>query len=411
MVTAAVVTEDNQPSRRKSFSLKDKRDFVLAIDSMVSTGMSRRQACYHLGLSPMYYTRFKKVIETVDALEKSVTFVPYKTIGTARKIHPGHPSILQAIKQDLSRFVFETRQRGIQVSTRMIRQEACRLLPNFRDKSIVMKNSVVLRFTKSIGLSNRAATHTAQKHFHETEQESKHFIEFMKAKLAGKDPCDIINMDQTPIPYSFHSNKTLENKGARTVHVRASTTDTKRVTLAVTVEASGRMLPPLLIFKGAANGRIAKKELTTYPESGHYLCQPKAWMDEQAMTKWIDLVLVPWKNAKPPGVVPTLILDAYRVHMMGNIVNRIQSLGIEVVHIPGGCTYLCQPVDVGINKTIKSGMRDKWEDWMIEGEGIVDGAAKEPSRKLVAEWVLAVYNNFPAQTARNAWMKQGYEWF
>jgi hypothetical protein len=66
---------------------------------------------------------------------------------------------------------------------------------------------------------------------------------------------------------------------------------------------------------------------------------------------------------------------------------------------------------VGINKTIKSGMRDKWEDWMIEGEGIVDGAAKEPSRKLVAEWVLEVYNNFPAQTARNAWMKTGYEWF
>ena len=171
------------------------------------------------------------------------------------------------------------------------------------------------------------------------------------------------------------------------------------------------MLPPLLIFKGAANGRITKEELTTYPESGHYLCQPKAWMDEQVMTKWTDLVLIPWKNAKLPGVVPSLILDAYCVHMMGNIVNQIQSLGIEVVHIPGGCTYLCQPVDVGINKTIKSGMRDKWEDWMIEGEGIVDGAAKEPSRKLVAEWVLAVYNNFPAQTARNAWMKQGYEWF
>ena len=47
----------------------------------------------------------------------------------------------------------------------------------------------------------------------------------------------------------------------------------------------------------------------------------------------------------------------------------------------------------------------------IEGEGIDYGAAKEPSRKLVAEWVLEVYNNFPAQTARNAWMKKWYEWF
>lgn len=411
MVSTVVVADRNQPSRRKSFSVKDKREFILIIDSIVSTGISRSQACRHIGFSPMYYTRFKEVIDKVDALENGATFVAYKTNGTARKIHPGPTSVLHVIKEDLSRFVFETRQRGIQVSRRMIRQEACRLLPNFKDKSIVAKDSAVLRFTKSMGLSNRAATHTAQKHFQETEEESKHFIEFMKAKLAGKDPCDVINMDQTPIPYSFHSNKTLENKGARTIHVRASTTDTKRVTLAVTIEASGRMLPPLLVFKGAANGRIAKSELPTYPDSGHYLCQPKAWMDEQAMIKWIDLVLVPWKNAKPPGVVPTLILDAYRVHMMGNIVNQIQSLGIEVVHIPAGCTYLCQPVDVGINKTIKCGIRDKWEDWMIEGEGIVDGAAKEPSRRLVAEWVLDVYNNFPNQIARNAWMKKGYEWF
>ena len=128
-------------------------------------------------------------------------------------------------------------------------------------------------------------------------------------------------MDQMPIPFSFHLNKTLETEGAQTVHVCASTTDTKRVTLAVCLEASGRMLPPLLIFKGAKKGRIANYELTSFPDGGHYLCQPKAWMDEDTMNQWIDLVLVPWKNAKAPGIVPLLILDAYRVHMMGNIVN------------------------------------------------------------------------------------------
>ena len=91
--------------------------------------------------------------------------------------------------------------------------------------------------------------------------------------------------------------------------------------------------------------------------------------------------------------------------------NNIQSLGIEVIHIPAGCTYLCQPVDVGINKTIKTGMREKWEDWMMDGEGIVNGIAKEPSRKMVAEWLLDVYKGIPHETGRNAWMKKGYEWF
>jgi hypothetical protein len=45
-------------------------------------------------------------------------------------------------------------------------------------------------------------------------EESKHFIEFMKNKIA-KDPCDIIKMDQTLIPFSFHSSKKLRTKRLR----------------------------------------------------------------------------------------------------------------------------------------------------------------------------------------------------
>ena len=93
--------------------------------------------------------------------------------------------------------------------------------------------------------------------------------------------------------------------------------------------------------------------------------------------------------------------------MMGTVVNHIQSIGIEVIHIATGCTYLCQLIDVGINETIKCGMREKWEDWMLQGEGIVDGAAKEPIQKLVAEWIVYVYNNISSDTGRNAWRKKG----
>ena len=73
--------------------------------------------------------------------------------------------------------------------------------------------------------------------------------------------------------------------------------------------------------------------------------------------------------------------------------------------------YLFQPVEMGINKAIKTAMREKWEDLMIDGDGLVNSVAKEPSKKLVVEWILEVYNHIPGQTARNAWMKKGYEWF
>ena len=43
------------------------------------------------------------------------------------------------------------------------------------------------------------------------------------------------------------------------------------------------------------------------------------------MNEWIDIVLMPWKadrDANNPSLQPPiLVLDAYRVHQMGSVVN------------------------------------------------------------------------------------------
>jgi hypothetical protein len=88
----------------------------------------------------------------------------------------------------------------------------------------------------------------------DTEAYAKDFIAVMKSKLQEWNLEDVLNMDQTPIPFSFHSNMTLEVKGAWTVHSHASTTETMRVTLATTVTASGKMLAPFLIINGKPQG-------------------------------------------------------------------------------------------------------------------------------------------------------------
>jgi hypothetical protein len=77
-----------------------------------------------IGLPHQYYSCFKNAIKTADDLEKSDTFVHYKISGAARKLHPGHPSVLTVICDKLNQFVFETREQGIQVSTRMVQQHA-----------------------------------------------------------------------------------------------------------------------------------------------------------------------------------------------------------------------------------------------------------------------------------------------
>ena len=82
-----------------------------------------------------------------------------------------------------------------------------------------------------------------------------------------------------------------------------------------------------------------------------YTVQEKAWMDESIMKDWIKEVLKPYVETAPAGVQPTLFLDSYRCHMMTSIVNLITAQGVQIEHIPGGCTGLsCQLLDVGINK-------------------------------------------------------------
>ena len=106
-----------------------------------------------------------------------------------------------------------------------------------------------------------------------------------------------------------------------------------------------------------------------YPQGMIYACQDNAWMDERVMLMWVEMVLKPYVDTAPDDVVPILFLDSYHCHMMNSVVNAIQDLGVEVEHIPGGCTSLCQLVDIGINKPFKAFLCKGWEKWMID-EGI-----------------------------------------
>jgi hypothetical protein len=73
-------------------------------------------------------------------------------------------------------------------------------------------------------------------------------------------------------------------------------------------------------------------------------------MDEQVMLAWVEEMLAPYVATAPEDSIPLLILDSYQCYMMASVVYKIQDLGVEVKHIPGGCTSLCQPFDLGFNK-------------------------------------------------------------
>ncbi len=127
------------------------------------------------------------------------------------------------------------------------------------------------------------------------------------------------------------------------------------------------------------------------------------------MLKWIDEILAPYVSTAPEGVVPTLFLVSFSVHMMATIVNGIQDLGVQVEFIPPGCTGLLQPVDIGYNKAFKAKLRTEYNTWLLNQDP--DQRIPATTCRNVANWIVAAEMNITDNTLKNSWRKTGYSYF
>ena len=119
---------------RRSYDLKEKWAAVQDIDAFVSSEWSRCSACCFVGISYLYYRRWKKVVTKAGGIQDEEELLPYKTTGLCCKVHKGRKSMLAEIKPELKAYILKLHEKGIQVTNRMVLREAARLLPTFKDK-------------------------------------------------------------------------------------------------------------------------------------------------------------------------------------------------------------------------------------------------------------------------------------
>lgn len=407
--TSDVSASSDDTKKRASYSLKAKREIIAKVDSMLAKDSSANASnlMAQMGLPHFYYGRWKKDLKKAEDMAHS----PDSKVtvnGEMRKLHPGRMGLLSPLADLLTNTIDVLRDKAIPVTTLRVTLAANKLSEKFKEKSRVAKAHIVRRFVSKVGYSHRAPTHVAQKLYKETEMQSKYFLDFAKVRIEHLPDGCVSNMDETPVPFYYGGTSTLEKKGTRTVHMHA-VGEKMRATLFVAIDKSGEMMSPFLVFKGTPNGRIEKKELVTFSKDAFYCCQKNAWCDEKVMIHWIDTAFKAWvqmRRAQYPGVTPLLVMDAHTVHFLRSVVNRIENMGCDVLFIPAGCTYLCQPVDVGMNRPLKRELKLQWEAWMEEqGTDLTP-----PSREHIANWVIHSYHNITKETVQNAWKKKGFSW-
>jgi hypothetical protein len=176
-------------------------------------------------------------------------------------------------------------------------------------------------------------------------------------------PDQIANLDEVPLFLDLTPDHTLENKGAKEVSIRVTAKYKVRATLVLCCLADGSKLPPMLIFK-ENSGNLPKKLQGAYDSRRVVIrANKKGWMTQELMEDWMKEVWIPNTDRNKSYL---MIWDAFACHKNEKLINQLaETCDTTVEIIPGGCTSVLQPLDVGINKPLKTKIRSEFQNWSV----------------------------------------------
>ena len=109
--------------------------------------------------------------------------------------------------------------------------------------------------------------------------------------------------------------------------------------------------------------------------------------------RYIKEIHVPWtKNNRS-----MIVLDSFRGHLTEMVKKAYRKANTLMAVIPGGCTSKVQPLDVSINKPIKTSMRASWTEYIqAESKLLVSKEItklRPPTKQDIIDWLEKAVNN------------------
>ncbi|GMF20848.1 unnamed protein product [Phytophthora fragariaefolia] len=207
-------------------------------------------------------------------------------------------------------------------------------------------------------------------------------------------------MDQTSVFWGMGRRSTVDFVGAPTVRSTTNDSEGYRCTMALTIAADGRVLPPYFVYNGAPGGDV-EREVSAFclANVATFSVQECAWFDDRVMLEWIK------KSWKPNVVEPcVLILDSLAVHKKSEVADALACTGTAVIYVPGGCTGVAQPLDVGIMSPLKQHIR------RLNTTKSAGRPTKVPTtimRRIMFERAMDGLRCISPETVRNSFLKAG----
>ena len=176
-------------------------------------GMCRVEACRDVNIHPSMRLRW---------IKRAQTMIERKRMNVrARSIHAGCIGCMSEYTEELLSFIFELREKGMGVTVPIVVTKASQMSVVFRNKSSDAKYHSVRRFMRSHGLVFCIGTNKSQRSPQEVTAEALDFIVNVvcpKVMEPTRHHDCILNMDQTPVPFTCNAREMLEIVGRCTVH-------------------------------------------------------------------------------------------------------------------------------------------------------------------------------------------------
>jgi len=353
----------------------------------------------------------KKFAEDEDFLRKVAN-------GTVKRKPSTRTALFPAMELKLLEWIAEQRSAKLSVSMKNIQDKALQLHSASPEaiQPFSASKGWFCKFLTRHKLSRRTPTHVMQQMRESVVEDIKKFwLEIARLRikievfqeLGDVQKTLFLNIDEVPIFLDLSPRTTYHARGARTIEVKRTKGSKMLSTALLGVFHTGYKLPIYWVTKSAQKIEV-DDDLKSYiiAKNGS-----SGWVDGVFFKDWLKRLLT--NLILPEKTHLVLVLDQARIHCAQEVI-ELMNQKPQTSHflVPSGCTFLLQPLDVGVNKPFKDRLRKRFDYW-FKNEGSKDenktpaGYFKPPPSSKLVRWMVEEFDAIPQEIIQKSFKSCG----
>ena len=320
----------------------------------------------------------------------------------------GRPLMLGELDQQVREYIRDLRAQGVVINTAVVLGAAEGIIMH-KDANLLSSFNLTEGWAKYLlrrmGFVKRKGTTKAKGSVEHFEEVKRKYLQDMELVIPMDEIPDdlVVNFDQTGVHYIPVSDWTMAEEGAKRIEI-ASKDDKRQITAVFAGSMGGEFLPPQLVYEGKTTRCLPHY---SFPSGWHVTYSANHWSNENTMNEYLEHIILPYIRNKRAQLkladnYPALLtFDNFKAQCTAPILTLLDQNNINIVLIPPNCTDRLQPLDLSVNKSAKSFLRNEFQTWyakqvcsQLQGQSENKPVDLRLSivKPLAAEWMKSCYD-------------------